>query len=283
MQTQQRVAVDSKSICDRTLKDEWPCFCYRWCRFPGIYAVLKPVTTYRPRQLLQQLCRSLTRTSRSQNFPQQPTASFQQGDIQITNPRSAFLDAATNNRSFDAVNHFAGVKAVGESVQPPLLGCQRAGSHLLATMDAHACRTLVFSSSATVYGFPDSVPISKQHPFNRSSPTAAAAEQMLSDLNASIPNTWRIASLRYSTCGRPPSGQPGKIPSHPQQPFPLVLVAAAARKLKVFGSDWPTHDGTGVRDYIHVMDLAENTTPPSQPYSIRGHSTSPATSAAATS
>ena len=131
-------------------------------------------------------------------------------------------------------------------------------------MDAHACRTLVFSSSATVYGYPETVPIPESAPIQPINPygfSKAAVEQMLADLNSSAPNTWRIASLRYfNPVGAHPSGQIGEDPlGIPNNLFPFVSQVAVGRRdqLRVFGSDWPTHDGTGVRDYIHVMDLAE--------------------------
>ena len=190
------------------------------------------------------------------------------GDIRNTKtPDQLFSDAAASNQPVEAVIHFAGLKAVGESVQKPLLywDVNVSGSrNLLAAMDAHACRTLVFSSSATVYGFPNSVPISESAPIEPINPygfSKAAVEQMLSDLNNSAPDTWRIASLRYfNPVGAHPSGQIGEDPlGIPNNLFPFMTQVAVGRRdlLKVFGSDWPTHDGTGVRDYIHVMDLAE--------------------------
>ena len=94
-------------------------------------------------------------------------------------------------------------------------------------MDAHACRTLVFSSSATVYGYPETIPIPESAPIQPINPygfSKAAVEQMLTDLNSSAPNTWRIASLRYfNPVGAHPSGRIGEDPRHPQQPLPLHL------------------------------------------------------------
>ena len=193
---------------------------------------------------------------------------IQHGDIRDSHTlNQLFSNAAASNHTFDAVIHFAGLKAVGESVQKPLLywDVNVSGSQtLLTAMDAHACRTLVFSSSATVYGFPDDVPIPESAPIQPINPygfSKAAVEQMLADLNASAPNTWRIACLRYfNPVGAHPSGQIGEDPlGIPNNLFPFVTQVAIGRRdrLRVFGSDWPTHDGTGVRDYIHVMDLAE--------------------------
>ena len=162
--------------------------------------------------------------------------------------------------------HFAGLKAVGESVQHPLrywdvnLGGSR---QLLAAMQAQGCRTLVFSSSATLYGMPEQVPIPETAPIRPINPyghSKAAVEQLLADLAASEPG-WRIARLRYfNPVGAHPSGRIGEDPRGiPNNLFPFVSQVAVGRRerLQVFGGDWPTADGSGVRDYIHVMDLAE--------------------------
>ena len=192
---------------------------------------------------------------------------IQRGDIRDHNTLDElFTAAAASDRRFDAVIHFAGLKAVGESIEKPLLywDINVAGTRtLLTAMDAHACRTLVFSSSAAVYGFPDNVPIPESAPIQPINPygfTKATVEQMLADLNASAPNTWRIACLRYfNPVGAHPSGRSEKTLGIPNNLFPFVTQVAVGRRdqIRVFGSDWPTHDGTGVRDYIHVMDLAE--------------------------
>ena len=166
----------------------------------------------------------------------------------------------------DAVVHFAGLKAVGESVEKPLLywDVNLSGSRvLLEAMSAAGCRTLVFSSSATVYGIPDQVPIPETAPVQPNNPygqTKAAVEQMLADVAASEAG-WRVACLRYfNPVGAHPSGQIGEDPlGIPDNLFPFVSQVAVGKRpeLKVFGSDWPTPDGTCLRDYIHVMDLAE--------------------------
>jgi UDP-glucose 4-epimerase len=175
------------------------------------------------------------------------------------------------NRAFaagpiEAVVHFAGLKAVGESVAEPLRywDVNVAGSRcLLTAMAAHHCRTLVFSSSATLYGYPDQVPIRESAPVQPINPyghTKAAVERMLQDVAASEAG-WRIASLRYfNPVGAHPSGRIGEDPSGiPNNLFPFITQVAVGRRerLQVFGGDWPTPDGSGVRDYIHVMDLAE--------------------------
>ena len=178
-----------------------------------------------------------------------------------------FTQSASAGAPIDAVIHFAGLKAVGESVREPLRywDVNLTGSRcLLAAMDAHDCHTLVFSSSATLYGFPEYVPIPETAPIQPINPyghSKAAVEQLLHDLATSAPNQWRIACLRYfNPVGAHSSGEIGEDPlGTPNNLFPFVSQVAVGRRksLQVFGGDWPTHDGTGVRDYIHVMDLAE--------------------------
>ena len=186
-----------------------------------------------------------------------------EGDIR--NP--ADLDRAFGAaNSIDGVIHFAGLKAVGESVQQPLRywDVNANGSRcLIEAMQRHSCRTIVFSSSATLYGFPETVPINETAPIQPINPyghTKAAVEQMLADVNACEPG-WRIARLRYfNPVGAHPSGRIGEDPGGiPNNLFPFISQVAVGRRpqLQVFGGDWPTPDGTGVRDYIHVMDLAE--------------------------
>ena len=179
----------------------------------------------------------------------------------------AFATAAgSGGGPVTAVLHFAGLKAVAESVAEPLrywdvnVGGSRC---LLAAMGAAGCRTLVFSSSATLYGHPERVPIPETaavRPINPYGHSKAAVEQMLADVAASEAG-WRIARLRYfNPVGAHPSGRIGEDPSGPPSNlFPSVCQVAVGRvpQLRVFGGDWRTADGTAVRDYIHVMDLAE--------------------------
>ena len=191
-----------------------------------------------------------------------------QGDIRdITCVEKVFIDARNAGKPIEAVIHFAGLKAVGESVREPLRywDVNLTGSQcLLAAMSLHDCRTLVFSSSATLYGYPESVPIPESAPIQPINPyghSKAAVERMLQDLACSAPDQWRIACLRYfNPVGAHPSGVIGEDPlGTPNNLFPFVSQVAVGRRehLQVFGGDWPTPDGTGVRDYIHVMDLAE--------------------------
>lgn len=165
----------------------------------------------------------------------------------------------------EAVIHFAGLKAVGESVAQPLRYYhENVGGTLalLRVMDRHACRTLVFSSSATVYGqaseppFVEDAPVAPTNPYGH---TKAMIEQILADVAAT--GGWRIALLRYfNPVGAHSSGRIGEDPSGiPNNLFPYVAQVASGRlaALQVFGDDYDTPDGTGVRDYIHVCDLAQ--------------------------
>ena len=189
-----------------------------------------------------------------------------EGDIRSPGDLERAFAAGAAGGAIDAVVHFAGLKAVGESVREPLRywDVNVAGSRqLLAALQTHGCRTLVFSSSATLYGIPEHVPIPETAPVQPINPyghTKAAVERMLADLAASEPG-WRIARLRYfNPVGAHPSGRIGEDPNGlPNNLFPFVSQVAVGRRerLQVFGGDWPTPDGSGVRDYIHVVDLAE--------------------------
>lgn len=191
-----------------------------------------------------------------------PRLQLIEGDLR----RSGDLARAFAAAPIEAVVHFAGLKAVAESVADPLRywDVNLSGSRaLLAAMVQAGCRTIVFSSSATLYGSPESVPIAESarvEPVNPYGYTKAAVERMLADVHASEPG-WRVARLRYfNPVGAHPSGRIGEDPGGiPNNLFPFLSQVAVGRRprLQVFGSDWPTPDGTGVRDYIHVMDLAE--------------------------
>lgn len=190
------------------------------------------------------------------------------GDIRNTEClEKIFQKNSDQGIQIEAVIHFAGLKAVRESVENPLRywDVNVSGTrNLLDTMNNHNCQSLVFSSSATLYGntkinpIPESAPIQPINPYGHSK---AAVEQMLNDLVKSEPKKWRIACLRYfNPVGAHPSGQIGEDPlGIPNNLFPLISQVAIGRRdyLQVFGEDWPTIDGSGVRDYIHVMDLAE--------------------------
>jgi UDP-glucose 4-epimerase len=167
---------------------------------------------------------------------------------------------------FDAVMHFAALKAVGESCERPLAYFENniVGTiNLLLAMRNAGVRWLVFSSSATVYGDPDSVPVGEGARLGATNPygrTKLVMEQLIGDLGERTPD-FRAAMLRYfNPVGAHPSGLIGEDPTGvPNNLMPYICQVAAGRRsrLKVFGGDYPTPDGTGVRDYIHVTDLAE--------------------------
>jgi len=185
--------------------------------------------------------------------------------------RADVCDAAALERIFtlhrpDAVVHFAAFKAVGESTAQPLAYYRNNIGGLVnvcETMRRHACRRIVFSSSATVYGTPDKLPLTEDAPTSAVNPygqTKLMGEQILRDLGAADTG-WQTACLRYfNPVGAHESGLIGEDPrGTPNNLMPYVAQVAVGRrpKLQVFGNDYPTPDGTGVRDYIHVVDLAE--------------------------
>lgn len=186
---------------------------------------------------------------------------FVEGDIRD----QAALTAALQASQPTAVIHFAGLKAVGESVAQPLHYYDNnvVGTLcLLRAMQAAAVKTLVFSSSATVYGDPQRLPLTEDHPLSATNPygqTKLVIENMLRDLYRSDA-AWRIAILRYfNPVGAHASGLIGEDPQGvPNNLLPYVAQVAVGRRdcLNVWGNDYPTPDGTGVRDYIHVVDLA---------------------------
>ena len=178
--------------------------------------------------------------------------------------RRAMATLFQTNR-FDAVIHFAGLKAVGESVSNPIAYWDNnVGGTLvlLESMEQAGVRRIVFSSSATVYGDPQRVPIDEAaaiQPTNPYGRTKACIESILSDLATSDPS-WAIGTLRYfNPVGAHPSGRIGEDPRGlPNNLMPFIAQVAVGRRdrLAVFGDDWDTRDGTGLRDYIHVVDLA---------------------------
>ena len=176
------------------------------------------------------------------------------------------LYSVFNSHSFDAVLHFAGLKAVGESVARALYYYQNnleSTLSLLESMKQFDVKRLVFSSSATVYGIPSSLPIKEDAPRSATNPygqTKLMIEQILEDVSATN-ESWSITSLRYfNPIGAHSSGKIGENPNGlPNNLLPYVAQVAAGKleKVQVFGSDYETPDGTGVRDYIHVVDLAK--------------------------
>jgi UDP-glucose 4-epimerase len=198
--------------------------------------------------------------ARVQSIAGRPLAAVE-GDLRD----ARLLDRLFAEHEFDGVIHFAALKAVGESVAQPLAYYDNnvVGTlALLAAMQRANVRRLVFSSSATVYGAPDHLPIREDAPIRPTNPygaTKAMVEQILRDLAASDP-AWSLISLRYfNPIGAHPSGQIGEDPHDiPNNLFPFILQVAIGKRerLNIFGDDWPTADGTGVRDYLHVVDLA---------------------------
>jgi UDP-glucose 4-epimerase len=190
------------------------------------------------------------------------------GDIsfhQVDLTDEAALAAVFDAHAIDAVIHFAGLKAVGESVAEPLSYYRTnlvSTINLLDQMRAHEVWDLVFSSSATVYGDPEVLPIpesAKLDPTNPYGRTKLMIEDICRDVAASD-ERWRISLLRYfNPVGAHPSGDIGEDPTGiPNNLVPYVMQVAVGRReyLQVYGDDWDTADGTGVRDYIHVVDLA---------------------------
>jgi len=187
---------------------------------------------------------------------------FVEGDVRDT----ALIEETLKQYQIDAVIHFAGLKAVGESVSNPLKYFDNnvAGSiSLLKAMQMAGVKNIVFSSSATVYGEPKYLPYDEGHPLAPVNPygeTKFQVENILKDLSSSDPS-WRIALLRYfNPVGAHDSGLIGEDPNGiPNNLMPYVAKVASGELpyLNIFGNDYPTKDGTGERDFIHVMDLAE--------------------------
>lgn len=187
---------------------------------------------------------------------------FREGDIRDVDGLRALFAA----HRIEAVIHFAGLKAVGESVEQPLTYYDNNVNGtlcLLQAMRQAGVRRLVFSSSATVYGDPHRVPIRENFPLQATNPYGRSklmVEEMLRDLQRAEAD-WQIAILRYfNPVGAHPSGLIGENPNGiPNNLMPFVAQVAVGKRaqLSVFGNDYPTPDGTGVRDYIHVVDLAQ--------------------------
>lgn len=190
-----------------------------------------------------------------------------QGDVRDT----ALLIKTLKAWDIDAVFHFAGLKAVGDSVAKPLNYYANNVQGMISVLDAmqrvygvKGTKRLVFSSSAAVYGHPDYLPVDEVHPFRGTNPYGQSkihVEEMLADVVRADPLTWRIACLRYfNPVGAHASGLIGDAPKGiPSNLVPYILHVASDQlsHLPIYGHDYPTPDGTGIRDYIHVMDLAE--------------------------
>lgn len=187
---------------------------------------------------------------------------FEQGSV----TDAAFVESVFQRHRIDAVVHFAAFKAVGESTAKPLSYYANNIGGLLTVCEAmrrHGCHRFVFSSSATVYGKPEALPITELARLQATNPygqTKLIGEQILADLGAAEPQ-WQTGVLRYfNPVGAHESGQIGEDPRGiPNNLMPYVAQVAVGKRarLQVFGNDYDTPDGTGVRDYIHVTDLAE--------------------------
>ncbi len=175
------------------------------------------------------------------------------------------MEKIFSENDIEAVIHFAGYKAVGESVREPLMYFKNnlGGTFvLLEAMKKHGCKKLIFSSSATVYGIPETVPVNETFPLSAINPygrTKLMIEDMCRDL-CNSDSEWSIALLRYfNPIGAHASGKIGEDPNGiPNNLMPIIINVCTGKQaeLKVFGNDYPTPDGTCIRDYIHVVDLA---------------------------
>ncbi len=193
---------------------------------------------------------------------------FVEGDMRNENFLNNLFKKYCNDKdSIEAVIHFAGLKAVSESTKNPLMYWDnnlKGTINLLNCMEKYSCLNLVFSSSATIYGRKNDFKLieetSKINPINPYGNTKATIETLLSDLSKSNNQKWHIISLRYfNPIGAHPSGLIGEDPvDTPNNVMPIInnVAAGLTKELEIYGNDWDTHDGTGVRDYIHVMDLA---------------------------
>ena len=177
------------------------------------------------------------------------------------------LEKVFSQHTFDCCIHFAGLKAVGESVQKPWEYYENNIGGTLVLVDVmrkHGLKNIIFSSSATVYGAPDTMPITEDCPkgtvTNPYGQTKSMLEQVLTDIQKADPE-WNVVLLRYfnpigahksGTIGEDPNGIPNNL-----MPYITQVAVGKLQQLGVFGNDYPTHDGTGVRDYIHVVDLAK--------------------------
>ena len=193
---------------------------------------------------------------------------FFKGDLRDINfLRDIFQSAINNDIPISGVIHFAGLKSVSESIDKTTKYWDvnvNGTINLIRVMEENECRTIVFSSSATIYGVKDDTPIKESFDIESINPygtTKIVIEKLLKDLYLSSPDEWRISSLRYfNPIGAHVSGLIGEDPlGIPNNIFPLIMQVGMRRinKLQIYGNDWDTVDGTGVRDYIHVLDLAD--------------------------
>ena len=197
-----------------------------------------------------------------------PNLNIYEGDLRDKSfLENLFFDLHKNNKKLDGIIHFAGLKSVSESVKNPLLYWEvnvMGSINLLEIMKKYNCNTFVFSSSATIYAQKENSLITEScelYPINPYGKTKLTIEIILKDFFEASKINLKIASLRYfNPCGAHFSGLIGENPvGKPNNIFPLILNTALGiqKQLEIYGDDWPTKDGTPIRDYIHVMDLAE--------------------------
>ncbi|GLS83843.1 UDP-glucose 4-epimerase GalE [Paraferrimonas haliotis] len=227
----------------------------------GSHTLVELLNSDQPVVVIDNLCNSSPEALKRVAAITGKNVNFYQGDV---NDRG-LLDKIFAEHSIESVIHFAGLKAVGESVSQPLRYYQNNVSGTLVlcqAMAAAGCFNLVFSSSATVYGDPQELPLTEQSPTGATNPYGQSklmVELMLKDL-AKSESRWNIALLRYfNPVGAHHSGQIGEDPNDiPNNLMPFISQVAVGKlsQLSVFGNDYDTPDGTGVRDYIHVVDLA---------------------------
>ena len=196
-----------------------------------------------------------------------PKIKVYKGDLRnIEDLRKLFFEEIDQGGSINGVIHFAGLKAINESIKSPLMYWENnlvSSINLLKVMKENGCKNIVFSSSATVYGLSNNSNInenSKLRPINPYGKTKETIEKILNDLFKSSSKDWSIANLRYfNPIGAHQSGLIGENPKVANNIFPKILKVACGKlsHLEIYGNDWPTPDGTCIRDYIHVMDLAD--------------------------
>ena len=193
---------------------------------------------------------------------------FFKGDLRDINfIRSVFLEARNKDISFSGVIHFAGLKSVHDSIAKPITYWENnvyGAINLIRVMEENQCKTIVFSSSATIYGVNENTLIKETAEIKSINPygtTKIVIEKLLTDLSLSSSKEWRICSLRYfNPIGAHESGLIGEDPQgKPNNIFPLIMQVAIGRikKIQIYGHDWHTKDGTCIRDYIHISDLAD--------------------------
>lgn len=229
--------------------------------FVGSHTCVELLNTGHSILVLDNLSNSSTKSLDAVRRITNRSLDFVEGDLRD----AGCLDRLFAENRFDAVIHFGGLKAVGESVAKPLLYYENnvmGTVHLINAMKAHSVKTLVFSSSATVYGNPAKVPATEDLPTSATNPygrSKLVIEEMLRDVYTSDPE-WRISLLRYfNPVGAHASGELGEDPrGTPNNLLPYIAQVAVGQlpHLRVFGNDYATPDGTGIRDYIHVVDLA---------------------------